>query len=84
MYMSSEPGNDYVSVTNRPLVFTPNNNAPCYDVTIIDDEMVEQTEGFTVTLERSPGLISRVQIIDGRGDLVIRNNDGEEKSTSGI
>ena len=43
-------------------------------MTIVDDDILEMTESFTVTLERTPGRIS-LRPVDGVFE--IRDDDGE-------
>ena len=46
-------------------------------VTIVDDDILEMTESFDVTLERTPGLDSRITLDPVDGVVEITDDDGE-------
>ena len=45
-------------------------------MTIVDDEVLENVESFTVTLERTPGLDMRIALNPVNGRIEITDNDG--------
>ena len=55
----------------------------CVNVTIVDDDVLENVESFDVTLERTPGLDARITldpvdgmisiIDDGEGNIYVRS-----------
>ena len=49
----------------------------CVNVSIVDDDVLEMTESFTVTLERTPGLNDRIKLNPVDGVIEIPDNDGE-------
>ena len=67
---------DYLGVSII-LMFEDCDRRRCVNVTIVDDEVLEMTESFTVTLERTPGLDSRITLdpVDG---VVEITDDGEK------
>ena len=48
----------------------------CTEITIVDDMIVELTESFFVTLERTPGLDSRITLDPVDGEIEITDDDG--------
>ena len=48
----------------------------CVNVTIEDDEVLETTEFFSITLERPPGLDDRIELDPVDGMVQINDNDG--------
>ena len=46
------------------------------NISIVDDEVLENIESFTVTLERTPGLSSRIELDPVDGIIRIIDNDG--------
>ena len=67
---------DYLGVSTI-LMFEECDRRRCVNVTIVDDKVLEMTESFTVTLERTPGLDSRITLdpVDG---VVEITDDGEK------
>ena len=66
---------DYTSVTNI-LEFGICDTRQCIEIPIVDDMIVEETESFFVTLERTPGLDSRITLDPVDGEIEITDNDG--------
>ena len=52
---------DYGSVSHN-LTFDECENRSCTEITIMEDMIVEMTESFFITLERTPGLDSRIDL----------------------
>ena len=48
----------------------------CTEIPIVDDMIVELTESFFVTLERTPGLDSRITLKPVDGEIEITDDDG--------
>ena len=48
----------------------------CTEIPIVDDMIVELTESFFVTLERTPGLDSRITLDPVDGAIEITDDDG--------
>ena len=48
----------------------------CTEISIVDDMIVELTESFSVTLERIPGLDSRITLDPVYGEIEIIDDDG--------
>ena len=48
----------------------------CVDITIVDDEVLENVESFFVNLSRSPGLDSRIRLNPTGAEIEIIDNDG--------
>ena len=48
----------------------------CVSVTILDDNVIETTESFYVTLARSPDLDSRIRLTPVYGVIEIDDDDG--------
>ena len=48
----------------------------CENVTIMDDNVVEQNESFIVTLGRTPGWDDRIALTTVTGMIQITDNDG--------
>ena len=57
---------DYGEVLDAPLVFPPCKRRSCVDIPIVDDDVLENSELFNVSLERN-GLDSRITLdpVDG-------------------
>ena len=66
---------DYGSL-NVTLMFAACETRRCMNVTIVDDGVQEPEENFFYTLERTPGLDSRIDLDPTLGEIVIRDNDG--------
>ena len=52
----------------------------CVHVTIVDDLADEPQENFHVSLERTPGLDSRITLEPVDGEIVITDNEGKPVS----
>ena len=50
----------------------------CDNISIVDDVTLEMTESFSVTLERTPDLNSRITLNPVDGDINILDNDGRK------
>ena len=48
----------------------------CGNVTIVDDDVVEQNESFSVTLKKTPDLDDRITLTRVNGMIHIIDNDG--------
>ena len=66
---------DYDSLSEI-LGFGPCDTQQCTEITIVDDMIVELTESFFVTLERTPGLDSRITLDPVDGEIEITDDDG--------
>ena len=66
---------DYVSVSEI-LEFDACDTRQCTEMPIVDDMIVELTESFFVTLERTPGLDSRITLDPVDGEIEITDNEG--------
>ena len=66
---------DYGSV-NVTLTFAECQNRSCVDVLIEDDDVLELTESFSVTLERTLGLDDRIELGPVDAEVEITDNDG--------
>ena len=49
----------------------------CVNVTIVNDDILEMTESFSVTLERTLGLDDRITLRPVDGVVEITDDDGE-------
>ena len=67
--------NDYISVSVF-LQFSPCSGKECVSITIINDAIIETTESFHISLERSSDLSSRITIDGPGGDVFILDDDG--------
>ena len=68
---------DYGGVSST-LMFAACECQQCENITIVDDATLELTESFTVTLERTPNLHSRITLIPVDRDIEILDNDGRK------
>ena len=66
---------DYVGVSNT-LTFDACDTRQCTEISIENDMIVEITESFFVTLERTPDLDSRITLNPVDGEIEITDNDG--------
>ena len=66
---------DYINVSTI-LAFGSCDTRQCTETTIVDDMIVELTESFFVTLERTPGLDSRITLDPVDGEIEIIDDDG--------
>ena len=48
--LSAVPGEDYQEIKQQELVFGPSSTAFCTNIKIFDDQTLESTEAFTVSL----------------------------------
>ena len=58
------------------LMFAACDTRQCENVPIVDDETLELTETFIVTLDRTPALDNRITLNPVDGDIDILDNDG--------
>ena len=65
---------DYSSTINTIVQFDECERRSCINITIVDDEVLENTEYFNLTLERN-GLHERIQLDPVDGLVQITNND---------
>ena len=68
---------DYGGVSST-LMFAACESRQCENLTIIDDATLELTESFTVTLERTLNLNSRITLNPVDRDIEILDNDGRK------
>ena len=66
---------DYINVSTI-LAFDTCDTRQCTEIPIVDDMIVELTESFFVTLERTPGLDSRITLDPVDGEIEITDDDG--------
>ena len=66
---------DYGQVLGAPLVFPPCERSRCVDIPIVDDDVLENSELFSVSLERN-GLDTRITLDPVDGLVEITDNDG--------
>ena len=66
---------DYGQVLDTPLVFPPCERRSCVAIPIVDDDVLENSELFNVSLERN-GLDSRITLDPVDGLVEITDNDG--------
>ena len=66
---------DYDSISEI-LAFGSCATRQCTEIPIVDDMMVELTESFFVTLERTTGLDSRITLDPVDGEIEIIDDDG--------
>ena len=60
------------------LMFAACDTRQCVNVQIVDDETLEMTESFIVTLDRTPALDTRITLNPVDGDIVILENEGRK------
>ena len=58
------------------LAFDTCDTRQCTEISIEDDMKAELTESFFITLERTPGLDSRITLDPVDGEIEISDNDG--------
>ena len=68
---------DYGAVSTT-LMFAACETRQCVKVQIVDDETLEMTESFIVTLDRTPALDTRITLNPVDGDIVILENEGRK------
>ena len=61
---------------SNTLTFGACNTSQCTEIVIVDDKIVELTESFSVTLERTAGLDSRITLVGVDGEVEIIDDDG--------
>ena len=66
---------DYYSASTI-LTFGACDTQQCTEIPLVDDVIVELTESFFVTLERTPGLDSRITLDPDNGVVEITDDDG--------
>jgi len=54
----------------------------CVDIQIVDDNIEEHTEFFSATLERTPGLDSRIYLDPDSATVEITNDDGMHRAST--
>ena len=79
--LSAVSPDDYCAV-DTVVRFGANTREQCVDISIRDDDVVEQTESFIVTLERPPDLNDSVSLSPTKQTITIINDDGESKLKS--
>ena len=67
---------DYMTLA-EVLMFDVCETRQCVNVTIADDLVNEPQESFHVSLERTPGLDSRITLEPVDGEIVIVDNEGK-------
>ena len=67
---------DFSAIRNERLIFAPNQRRSCVDVRIQDDDVLEQTEAFTISLTGPDNLDERVSLVQTEGTVNIINDDG--------
>ena len=74
---------DYIGVSTI-LVFEGCDRQHCVYVTIVDDDILEMPELFTVTLERTPGLDDRITLdpVDGVFEINTTSSTTSDRTTS--
>ena len=60
------------------LMFAACDTRQCVNVPIADDETLELTETFIITLERTPSLENNILLNPMNGDIDILDNDGRK------
>ena len=68
---------DYIAVSFPFLMFGACERRRCVNVTIENDVVLEDTESFDVTLERTTGLDGRITLDPVDGEIEITDNDGK-------
>ena len=66
---------DYTSVSNI-FAFGECQTRYCTEITIVNDMILELTESFLFTLERTPGLDSRITLDPVNGEVEIIEDNG--------
>ena len=73
-YITTESPMDYSSTINTIVQFDECERRSCINITIVDDEVPEDTEYFNLNLERN-GLHERIQLDPVDGLVQITDND---------
>ena len=76
LFTSSESPQDFTSLQSALFSFDECDRRMCVSITIVDDSMVEMTESFNVTLDRTTSLDSRITLGLADGVVEITENDG--------
>ena len=76
---SPESPSDFISISDKMIVFQPSQTRSCVNVLIRDDGTVEQLETFGVSLNRAPDLDERVILTQTSGFVDIFDDDGKLK-----
>ena len=71
---------DFMAMPNTPLLFQPNQRRVCVNIPIEDDDMVEQTESFTIILRGTQDLHESIRLTQTNGYVVIIDDDGRLKN----
>ena len=71
---------DFMPMPNTPLLFQPNQRRVCVNIPIEDDDMVEQTESFTIILRGTQDLHEAIRLTQTNGFVVIIDDDGRLKT----
>ena len=66
---------DYVDF-HTTLTFAPCQMRSCVDAVIVDDDVLEMMESFSITLERTTGLDDRIDLDPVDGVVQINDSDG--------
>ena len=61
---------------DESLLFSPCDRRICVNLTVENDETLEKTESFEVTLERTPGLDHRILLAPVTAEINIIDDDG--------
>ena len=75
--MSPGSPEDFIALRNSRLMFVPNQRRSCVYVHIVDDDVVEQSESFRVSLESTADLHPVITLVQTEGDITIINDDSE-------
>ena len=76
LFASSESPQDFTSLQSALLSFDECDRGMCVSITIVDDSIVEMTESFNVTLDRTASLDSRITLGLAEEVVEITENDG--------
>ena len=72
-------GSDYVSISNLPVVFMAGDglgSTACTNVTVIDDDVVESNETFSITATASSDPVNILMISEA--EVIITDDDGKK------
>ena len=75
----TEPSTDYGEVTTN-LTFSSCENKTCINVTIVNDNVAEETEVFTVRLQKPANPDSSISLIPNSAEVQVEDNDGRRLS----
>ena len=73
---AAQPDRDFFAI-NKTVTFYGNELRKCLEVTIVENEVVELSESFYISLERTENLDERITISPDRGTVTIEDDDGE-------